>query len=87
MEIECRADFILYHTEGCHLCELAANLLREAKCQFIYQDICEDDELVARYGIRIPVVKKINSGNEIEWPFELHAFIDFMGANIESGSN
>lgn len=86
-----KADFILYHTDGCHLCELAANVLCEANARFVYQDICETDndsqELVVLYGERIPVVKAIKTSNEIGWPFTLHNFIDFMGANIESGSN
>lgn len=82
-----QVDFVLYHTEGCHLCELAAKVLQDANARFVYQDICEQLQLVERYGISIPVVKAIKTQNEIRWPFELYAFIEFMGANIESGSN
>lgn len=82
-----KANFILYHTEGCHLCELAANILHEAKAHFCYQDICEQNALAEKYGMYIPVVKHIKTGNTLYWPFTLHHFIDFLGANIESSSN
>ena len=71
-----------YTTAGCHLCEQAEQLLAEL-CQqqpvtVISNDIAEDEALVERYGIRIPVVRHRSSGAELGWPFglaELHGLL------------
>jgi len=49
---------VLYMRDNCHLCDLAHELiLREARgCTYMTVDIESDDELVKRYGVRIPVV-------------------------------
>jgi hypothetical protein len=49
---------ILYERAGCHLCEEARGLLDEILGADGYQriDIDRDDELVLRYGFRVPVV-------------------------------
>lgn len=64
----------LYGTPGCHLCEEAEALLRQAAgaraIEWRYVDIALDDALVARYGIRIPVLLTA-SGQELGWPFSL----------------
>ncbi|MCC2636534.1 MAG: glutaredoxin family protein [Moraxellaceae bacterium] len=65
---------ILYGTAGCHLCEDAEALLRQAVAaraiEWRYVDIALDDALVARYGIRIPVLLTAG-GQELGWPFSL----------------
>ena len=64
---------ILYTTEGCHLCELAEQMLAKAQNtrQFFLEsiDISTDEELIVTYGIRIPVVKNKLTNEEVEWPF------------------
>lgn len=72
--------YILYHTEGCHLCELAQALLAQARCQFSLVDICDDLHLAECYGTSIPVVKAINSGQELPWPFDFDQLTQFLGA-------
>ena len=72
-------DLILYHTEGCHLCELAAEILNDMQIDFIHQDICDDEQLVAGYGTRIPVLVSA-SGQELNWPFDTLAVKQFLGA-------
>lgn len=66
---------ILYTTEGCHLCEQAELLLQELADSISFKldtvDISVNEALVDRYGIRIPVVKNVESGKEIAWPFAL----------------
>lgn len=61
----------LLGTRGCHLCELAEDMLRVAAkasgVQWCYRDIAEDETLVARYAERIPVVRACNA--ELGWPF------------------
>jgi Glutaredoxin-like domain (DUF836) len=61
----------LYSTSHCHLCDLAIALvnstLPKAKLNII--EIADDDVLLARYGILIPVLQRIDNGAEINWPF------------------
>ena len=70
--------FILMHTSGCHLCELAEGLLKniqQSKPSFRYsmKDISEDASLVENYGVRIPVLvvftKEESVLDDIGWPF------------------
>jgi len=63
----------LYGTSACHLCEVAEQLLQllcEARpgLEVIQVDIAESDELVERYGERIPVLGG-PQGRELDWPF------------------
>ena len=41
-------------------------------------DIADSDELLALYGIRIPVIKRSDTGVEIGWPFDSQQFIQFL---------
>jgi hypothetical protein len=49
---------ILYERDGCHLCEDARVLLDEmlGMDRYARVDIDADDDLVLRYGFRIPVI-------------------------------
>lgn len=62
----------LYTTVGCHLCDLADNILQELSNNYELRinhiEIGDDDELVGCYGTTIPVVKFIDK-SEISWPF------------------
>lgn len=73
--------FILYSTVGCHLCDQAISLIEASgipTSDFKIVDIAEDDALVERYGIRIPVLKKEASGEELGWPFDLELLSDWF---------
>ncbi|ACJ29531.1 Conserved hypothetical thioredoxin [Shewanella piezotolerans WP3] len=70
---------ILYHTDACHLCELAAELLQQAQVVFVAEDICESELLAESYATRIPVVKTTDN-RELGWPFDLKALQEFLGA-------
>ncbi len=74
-----QAEYVLYHTEGCHLCELAAALLNAANVRYRAIDICDDEVLAERYGVSIPVVK---SADEccLCWPFDATQLQEFLGA-------
>jgi len=65
---------ILYTTAGCHLCDLASDLLLQANqaspLTIHYTEIGDDDDLVAKYGTTIPVVEFANS-RQLNWPFTL----------------
>lgn len=84
----CQDQPILYGTSACHLCEEAESLLRQATREglavdFIKVDISDSDDLFARYGLRIPVLKR-RDGEELGWPFaaaELAAFLQGPAGN------
>ena len=68
-------ELVLYHTTGCHLCELAEAIVRplavaaEVRVQLV--DIADSEALMARYGVRIPVLADpAVPGEEIGWPFD-----------------
>ncbi len=65
----------LYSTAGCHLCEQAAELLqpflRAGHFHLQVIEISHDEELVKRYGVRIPVLACEGKGvEELGWPFD-----------------
>ncbi|ABV87269.1 glutaredoxin family protein [Shewanella pealeana] len=78
--MQAKASVILYHTDACHLCELAAELLIQIGVKYDALDICDDENLAEQYGIRIPVVKIVDSQCELNWPFDLEALEEFLGA-------
>jgi len=57
----------IYSKPGCHLCDLAKDVLRRCRQQVEFtleeQDISQDAELLARYGNDIPVI--LLDGQEI----------------------
>lgn len=67
----------LYGTAGCHLCEEAADLLEALSLPARSIDIAGDDELMARYGVRIPVLRR-SDGAELGWPFGLAEVREFV---------
>ncbi|MDX3774061.1 glutaredoxin family protein [Chromatiaceae bacterium AAb-1] len=68
-------ELILYSTWGCHLCEQAEALLQEARLAGRYQvtDIIDDEALLQRFRVHIPVLCRQTSGAEqlLFWPFDL----------------
>ncbi|RLA47526.1 MAG: hypothetical protein DRR06_02165 [Gammaproteobacteria bacterium] len=65
-----RVACTLYTGAGCHLCDLARDILDDvvgaAACEVV--SITGNDQLTRLYGVRIPVVK-LTSGEEKGWPF------------------
>ncbi|MEM6774788.1 MAG: glutaredoxin family protein [Pseudomonadota bacterium] len=77
-----KTGLILYGTQGCHLCDEAAGLLRQIAPRFedlhwSHVDIADDDELFAKYGWLIPVLRD-DRGGELRWPFDTAKLIDFL---------
>ncbi len=66
-------ELVFYTTDQCHLCELAEALLvhtpmpRPIPVDAV--DIAQSEELVERYGTRIPVLRRNDTGAELDWPF------------------
>ncbi len=64
----------LYATSGCHLCERAEALVRGAVAvAFRPVEIADDEDLLERYGVRIPVLRRLDTGEELDWPFDAAA--------------
>lgn len=72
------AEFILFGTEGCHLCEEAEDLVVGAGLAVEKRDIMNDEDWQRRYGIRIPVLLNPASGRELGWPFSLAQLQQFV---------
>ncbi|MGB5802828.1 MULTISPECIES: glutaredoxin family protein [Vibrio] len=73
--------FTLYSTEGCHLCEMAFQLVQQANMaeQVQLVDIAFDDALFSRYGVTIPVLKYQES--ELSWPFDQQTLLHWLENN------
>ncbi len=68
----------LYGTACCHLCEEAQAVLHEMGIKADHVDIADDDELLEKYGVRIPVLKRMDTGAELGWPFDAEAVSRFV---------
>lgn len=72
----------LYSTLGCHLCDKAKEILwpalQQYQCKLVEIDIAEDDKLIERYGIRIPVLSAADSPKELNWPFDAEQVEAFL---------
>lgn len=70
------SSLYLYSTAGCHLCEQAEALLQPFLHAGLFSlqviEISHDEELVQRYGIRIPVLayEAVGERQELGWPFD-----------------
>lgn len=61
---------ILYSRRDCHLCELAADLLRRMDIAFSEVDVDKDPALQDRYGLSVPVLRNTASSQELPYPFD-----------------
>ena len=66
----------LFGTLGCHLCEVAEEELMplvEHGLLVELVDIAENEDWVEDYGLRIPVLRRMDTGAELDWPFDARA--------------
>lgn len=74
----------LFSTSGCHLCELAKQLVDELAEQHSLVveeiEIATSEALVELYGVRIPVLRDVASSREIGWPFDHAQLNAFLGS-------
>lgn len=71
--------YILYSSDGCHLCEQAYALCLPLLADIKVVDIVDDENLVEEYGVHIPVLKRIDNSQQLFWPFsveQIKAFIN-----------
>lgn len=70
----------LFQRDHCHLCDQAYEVLVEAGMPDfdpVWIDGRGGEE--ARYGLRIPVLRREDTGAELDWPFDataVRAFLD-----------
>ncbi len=70
---------ILFQRDHCHLCDLALDVLANARIpDFETVFIDDDDALETRYGLRVPVLRDETRDVELDWPFDARAVRDFM---------
>ncbi|KQW25538.1 MULTISPECIES: glutaredoxin family protein [Pseudomonas] len=72
----------LFGTLGCHLCEVAeAELMPFVEHGLLVElvDISEREDWVDSYGLRIPVLRRLDTGAELDWPFEAEQIVNFLG--------
>ena len=71
---------ILYHTEGCHLCEEAEALILRLwpTSELEKVDVADCAEAMTRYGARIPVLCDQTDDRELGWPFDEEKLKEFL---------
>lgn len=75
-------DCLLFGTLGCHLCEQAEEQLMPfvgLGLQVELVDIAEREEWVEVYGLRIPVLRRVDTAAELGWPFDGQSVAEFLG--------
>jgi len=77
-------QLVLYTTSHCHLCEQAEAMLIGLKSQYAINwqplEISDDDDLTKKYGIRIPVIARMDNQAELNWPFTENDIVMFIKA-------
>ncbi|AZE54209.1 Thiol-disulfide isomerase [Pseudomonas synxantha] len=71
----------LFGTLGCHLCELAEEVLMplvEHGLMVELIDIADPEDLTEAYGLRIPVLRRVDTGAELGWPFDSDQVVAFL---------
>lgn len=71
----------LFDTLGCHLCELAeAELMPLVEHGLLVElvDIAESEAMFEAYGLRIPVLRRVDTGEELNWPFDAAQVVNFL---------
>jgi hypothetical protein len=78
--------FVLYGTQGCHLCTVAEQLIASTLDLNVLSielvDIADDDRMIENYGVRIPVLEDSESGLELCWPFDPQQLRRFVADSI-----
>jgi hypothetical protein len=77
MNPECQ----LFITAQCHLCEQAeAELMPWVELGLLVEliDIVDHPQLLETYGQHIPVLRRLDTGAELAWPFEPEQISRFL---------
>jgi len=71
-------SLLMYTRNGCHLCDQAAALLDRAGIAWRPVDIDRDARLEECYGLRVPVLRRPDSGRELDYPFDEAGVQEFL---------
>lgn len=75
----------LFSTLGCHLCDEAeaviAQVLPYVEAQIEWVDIIEREDWLARYSTSIPVLQRLDTQQELAWPFDAQQVYTFLSGN------
>lgn len=76
------AECQLLGTLGCHLCEAAEAVLMplilERGLLVELMDIGDNAFSAETYGLRIPVLRRVDTGRELDWPFDTDLALGFL---------
>ena len=61
---------ILYSRAECHLCDQVVTMLDRVGVHWRQVDIDGDSSLLRKYGLRIPVLRQPDTGDELFYPFD-----------------
>ena len=71
----------LFQRDDCHLCDLALEVLAQARMPDFDSVFIDDDaDLEARYGERVPVLRDQESARELNWPFDASTVAAWLAA-------
>lgn len=71
--------YVLYQRDDCPLCDAAVDVLAAARLpEFDSQWIDGNASLEAHYGIRVPVLRDIDTDRELDWPFNAADVREFL---------
>ena len=71
----------LFTTSGCHLCELAeAEIMPLVEHGLMVElvDIADSEALFEAYSLTIPVLRRVDTGAELAWPFDTEQVVSFL---------
>lgn len=70
----------LYSTSHCHLCDKAESLIQQLGLNREIEviEIAEDDQLLLLYSLKIPVLQRLDTQAELNWPFAANDIIQFF---------
>ena len=77
MSVDCE----LYGTLGCHLCDEAEQVLQPFVAQGLVVellDIIESSAWLERYALSIRVLRRVDTGQELHWPFDQQAVLQLL---------
>lgn len=77
----------LFGTLGCHLCEKAEQVLQPFVVRGLVVellDITDSQQWFERYALTIPVLRRVDTGQELNWPFNEDDVLDFLTDHISN---
>jgi len=71
----------LFGTLGCHLCDEAEQVLQPFVAQGLIVellDIIDSADWLKRYALTIPVLRRVDNGHELNWPFNAQDVLQLL---------